>query len=96
MAPAVAPARGFRDACMHVEIRLSLGFEKPGPKHPFAHPTGFGHPGTGGSFGFADPHAQIGFGYVPNQMGVHLDDPRQVALRRATYRSIGVEDPYHA
>jgi len=96
MAPAIAPVRGFRDGCMHVEIRLSLGFEKPGPKHPFAHPTAFGHPGTGGSFGFADPHAQIGFGYVPNQMGIHLDDPRQVALRLATYRSIGVEDPYHA
>jgi CubicO group peptidase (beta-lactamase class C family) len=79
---------------MHVEIQLSLGFEKPGPKHPFAHPTGFGHPGTGGSFGFADPHAQIGFGYVPNQMGIHLDDPRQVALRRATYRAIGVTEPF--
>jgi len=96
MAPAVAPARGFRDGCMHVEIRLSLGFEKPGPKHPFAHPSGFGHMGTGGSFGFADPHAQFGFGYVPNQMGTHLDDPRQVALRRATYGSIGVTDPYRS
>jgi CubicO group peptidase (beta-lactamase class C family) len=96
MAPAVPPARGFRDACMKVEIRLSLGFEKPGPKHPFAHPTGFGHPGTGGALGFADPHAQVGFGYVPNQMGIHLDDPRAAALRRAMYRSIGVEDPYRA
>ena len=94
MAPATPPARGFRDECMKVEIRLSLGFEKPGPMHPFAHPSGFGHPGTGGSFGFADPHAQVGFAYVPNQMGTHLDDPRQVALRQATYRSIGVTDPY--
>jgi CubicO group peptidase (beta-lactamase class C family) len=96
MAPATPPARGFRDGCMKVEIRLSLGFEKPGPKHPFAHPSGFGHPGTGGSFGFADPHAQVGFAYVPNQMGTHLDDPRQVALRQATYRSIGVTDPYRS
>ena len=96
MAPAAAPARGFRDACMKVELRLSLGFEKPGPEHPFAHPSGYGHMGTGGSFGFADPHAQIGFAYVPNQMGTHLDDPRQVALRRAAYRSIGVTDPYHS
>jgi len=95
-APAVPPARGFHDECLKVEIRFSLGFEKPGPRHPFAHPSGFGHPGTGGSFGFADPHAQIGFGYIPNQMGTHLDDPRQAALRRATYRSIGVTDPYRA
>jgi len=88
MAPAVPPARGFRDACLKVEIRLSLGFEKPGPEHPFAHPSAFGHPGTGGSLGFADPHAQVGFAYVPNKMGTHLDDPRAEALRRATYRSI--------
>ena len=95
MAPAVPPVRGFHDACLKVEIRLSLGFEKPGPKHAFAHPGAFGHPGTGGSLGFADPHAQVGFGYVPNKIGTYLDDPRAEALRRATYRSIGETDPYH-
>jgi CubicO group peptidase (beta-lactamase class C family) len=96
MAPAVPPGRGFRDACMKVEIRFSLGFEKPGPAHPFAHPSAFGHPGTGGSFGFADPHAQVGYAYVPNRMGTHLEDPREAALRRAMYRSIGEPDPFHA
>lgn len=95
MAPAVPPVRGFHDACLKVEIRLSLGFEKPGPKHAFAHPGAFGHPGTGGSLGFADPHAQVGFGYVPNKIGTYLDNPRAEALRRATYRSIGETDPYH-
>ena len=94
MAPAVPPVRGFHDACLKVEIRFSLGFEKPGPKHAFAHPGAFGHPGTGGSLGFADPDAQIGFGYVPNKIGTYLDDPRAEALRRATYRSIGEADPY--
>lgn len=29
-------------------------------------------------------------------MGTRLDDPRHGALRRATYRSIGVTDPYAA
>lgn len=87
--PPVAPAHGFRDECLKVEIRFSLGFEKPGPAHPFAHPSAFGAVGTGGSFGFADPHAQVGYGYVPNQMGTHLEDPRELALRRAVYRSIG-------
>jgi CubicO group peptidase (beta-lactamase class C family) len=94
MAPAVPPVRGFHDACLKVEIRFSLGFEKPGPKHAFAHPGAFGHTGTGGSLGFADPHAQIGFGYIPNKIGTYLDDPRAEALRRATYRSIGEADPY--
>lgn len=93
MAPAVPPARGFRDACLKVEIQFSLGFMKPGPKHPFAHPSAFGSPGTGGSFGFADPHAELGYAYIPNQMGIHLVDPREVALRRAVYRSIGEKVP---
>ncbi len=93
-APAVPPARGFRDACLKVEVQFSLGFMKPDPANPFAHPGAFGSPGTGGSFGFADPEAEIGWGYVPNRMGVHLQDPREVALRTALYRAAGVPDPY--
>jgi len=50
--------------------------------------------GTGGSFAFADPHHQLGYGYVPNQMGTHLQDPRDAALRGAAYRCLGVADPY--
>lgn len=95
MAPAVPPVHGFRDACLKVEIQFSLGFAKPGPKNPFAHPSSFGAPGTGGSIGFADPHATVGYAYIPNQMGAHLEDPREAALRRAMYRSIGETDPYH-
>jgi CubicO group peptidase (beta-lactamase class C family) len=88
MAPAVPPARGFRDACLKVKIQFSLGFMKPGPENPFAHPSSFGSPGTGGSLGFADPDARAGFGYIPNQIGTHLDDPRAAALHEAMYRSI--------
>ncbi len=94
MAPPVPPARGFRDACLMVDVRFSLGFMKPNPDNPFAHPSSFGNPGTGGSMGFADPHARIGYGYVPNQIGTHLEDPREAALRRAMYRSIGERDPH--
>jgi CubicO group peptidase (beta-lactamase class C family) len=41
----------------------------------------FGHPGAGGSLGFADPENGIGFGYVMNQMeaGV-IPGPRAGAL----------------
>jgi hypothetical protein len=46
-------------------------------------------PGAGGSFGFADPETGIGYGYVPNQMGTSLTDPRDLALREALARSIG-------
>jgi CubicO group peptidase (beta-lactamase class C family) len=88
MAPPVPPALGFRDEAMKVDIRFSLGFAKPGPKNPFGPPTAFGMPGAGGSFGFADPEAKLGYAYVPNRMGTHLMDPRDRALREAMYRSI--------
>lgn len=88
MAPPVAPARGFRDAALKVDVRFSLGFAKPSPGDPFGSPGAFGMPGAGGSFGFADPEAGIGYGYVPNRMGTHLVDPRDVALRAALRRSL--------
>ena len=95
MAPPVPPTHGFHDEVMKVDICFSLGFAKPGPKDPFGHPGSFGMPGSGGSFGFADPEARIGYGYVPNRMNRYLTDPRDLALRTAMYRSIGETDPYH-
>lgn len=89
MAPPVAPLKGFRDGALKVEVPFSLGFAKPNPKGPFGSLGSFGAPGTGGSFGFADPQAGIGYGYVLNRMGWHLVDPRELALHTAMYRSIG-------
>jgi len=68
---------------------FSLGFMKPRPNKPFGSPGSFGMPGTGGSFGFADPQAGIGYGYVLNGMDWYLEDPRDLALRTAMLRSIG-------
>jgi CubicO group peptidase (beta-lactamase class C family) len=49
----------------------------------------YGAPGSGGSFGFADPAAQVGYAYVTNkQWAGMLDDPREKALRDAFYRII--------
>ena len=73
---------------MKIEIPFSLGFMKPHATNPFGHPSSFGAPGTGGSLGFADPRAQLGFAYFPNRMGSRLSDPRANALRTAAYRSI--------
>ncbi|MCE8426648.1 MAG: beta-lactamase family protein [Candidatus Methanoperedens sp.] len=95
MAPPVAPTHGFHDEVMKVDICFSLGFMKPGPKNPFGHPSSFGMPGFGGSFGFADPEAKIGYGYVLNQMRTYLNDPRDIALRKAMYSSIGETVPYN-
>jgi len=94
MAPPVAPLKGFRDGALKVEMPFSLGFSKPSLGNRFGSPSSFGAPGSGGSFGFADPQAQIGYGYVLNGMGTSMPDPRDLALRNAMYRSIGETDPY--
>jgi CubicO group peptidase (beta-lactamase class C family) len=50
----------------------------------------FGHPGAGGSIGFADPDYQLGFGYVTSRMGQNiLIDERAVKLIDAAYTVLG-------
>jgi CubicO group peptidase (beta-lactamase class C family) len=79
-----------QDAVLPLTTRFGLGFmlSQPGAQMgPNAHT--FGHPGAGGSLGFADPDAKIGFGYVMNQMGLEpLLDPRPAALIEAIYASL--------
>jgi CubicO group peptidase (beta-lactamase class C family) len=88
-APAIRPARGFRDACLKGKVEFSLGFMKPTRVLPFGNPSSFGSPGAGGSMGFADPTAGIGYAYVTSQMGTRLSgDPRDVALRDALYAAV--------
>ena len=83
-APAIPAASGFYDECMKGEMQYSLGFFRPGPTLRFGHDGAFGAPGAGGSFGFADPQAGIGYAYVTNRMGTALQgDPRDIALRTA-------------
>jgi CubicO group peptidase (beta-lactamase class C family) len=62
---------------------------KPSESFVFGHDGAFGAPGAGGSMGYADPEVGIGYGYVTNRMGMHLEgDPRDVALRAALDRVI--------
>jgi CubicO group peptidase (beta-lactamase class C family) len=89
-APATAPTRGFYDECMKADgIQFSLGFMKSTPAWPFGSTRSFGSPGAGGSLGFADPEAGIGYAYVTSQMGTSLTgDPRDIALREALYSAL--------
>jgi CubicO group peptidase (beta-lactamase class C family) len=90
-APAIPPTRGFHDECLKVDLQFSLGFMKPSPGWPFGSARSFGSPGSGGSLGFADPAAGIGYAYVTSQMGTRLTgDPRDVALREALYSALEV------
>jgi CubicO group peptidase (beta-lactamase class C family) len=79
-----------RDQVMGVPSWISLGFLRPGPALDWGSSRhAFGTPGAGGSFGFADPDARLGFAYVMNNMEFHMfDDPREKALRDAVHRSI--------
>jgi CubicO group peptidase (beta-lactamase class C family) len=89
-APAIPPTRGFYDECLKSDgVQFSLGFMKSSPGWPFGSEGSFGAPGAGGSLGFADPTAGIGYAYVTSQMGTRLTgDPRDVALRGALYSAI--------
>jgi len=84
MASARPSRHGFFDETFRGPAKFSLGFMKPSESFPFGHPGAFGAPGAGGAMGYADPEVGIGYGYVTNRMGTHLQgDPRDVALRAA-------------
>ena len=89
-APAIPPSRGFYDECLKGPgAEFSLGFMKSSSAFPFGSASSFGSPGAGGSLGFADPEAGVGYAYVMNRMGTDLTgDPRDVALRDALYACI--------
>ncbi|MEV3990355.1 serine hydrolase domain-containing protein [Streptomyces sp. NPDC049837] len=72
------------DQVLVVSTRFGLGYMLHGPASPLLGPGSFGHPGRGGSLGFADPESGIALGYVTNGMrkGVTAD-PRAQALVRA-------------
>lgn len=95
---AVASASS-RDMTLLAPMRYSLGFFKamdnrrapPGIQdNMFLPEAAFGHPGYGGSIGFADPEAQISFGYNMNRMGQGmLLNERGQSLIDAVYLSLG-------
>ena len=82
-----------RDLILQTPVRRTLGFMMPVAGIP--DPRGdnaFGHAGMGGSLGFCDPDAGLGFGYAMNQMWTNTlaqDDPRAARLMRAVYDSLG-------
>ncbi|GAA4842351.1 serine hydrolase domain-containing protein [Kitasatospora terrestris] len=68
LAEAMGPAVHGPDRILIVNTTFGHGFFRHGPTAPMASPASFGHPGRGGSLGFADPELGIGFGYVTNGM----------------------------
>jgi CubicO group peptidase (beta-lactamase class C family) len=68
---------------------MSLGFWRACPPMPWAGPASFGHPGSGGSVGFGDPDAGVGFGYVTNLWSFRIGEPRASNLAAAVAACLG-------
>ena len=63
------------DLVLRVPTRFGPGFhlsQSSGSGRFGPNPRSFGHPGMGGSVAFADPDAEIGFGYVMNRAGANI------------------------
>ena len=73
---------------LDMDIQFGLGFMVPSTI--IVNPAGsFGHYGAGGSAGWADPDAELAFGYVMNRMDIGLaGDLRSANLMNATYAAI--------
>ena len=74
---------------LHEEVTFGLGFKPTVPRRPFGpNPRSFGHFGTGGAVGFADPDAGVAFGYVMNHVIPRWQSTRNRALIDALYRAL--------
>ena len=84
---AIPPTLGLHDEVLQINMSFSLGYARPLTDFRFGSSgKAFGMTGTGGSFAYADPDAQIAFAYAPNRLGFYQrDDPREKALRDALY-----------
>ena len=72
------------DTTLLTPSRFGAGFWLHNAGAPMIQDGSFGHPGAGGSLGYANPELGIGYGYVMNRMGNNLTgDPRNIALSDA-------------
>ncbi|MDQ0775203.1 CubicO group peptidase (beta-lactamase class C family) [Streptomyces aurantiacus] len=84
LAAARAEESAGPDRVLVINTRFGLGYMLHGSASPFLATGSFGHPGRGGSLGFADPESSIAFGYVTNGFRKTVTaDPRAQALVRA-------------
>jgi len=78
------------DRVIVLPVAFSLGYMNGAPGWPQGdRETAFGHPGFGGSVGFADPEISMGFGFVCNALTLGLTGAgRATALADAARASI--------
>jgi CubicO group peptidase (beta-lactamase class C family) len=77
------------DRVLFLETSFGLGYMTSSAFSPFGGTGSFGHPGAGGSVGFADPDHHLAVGYVMNRMMQNLaGDPRSRGLIKASYNAV--------
>jgi CubicO group peptidase (beta-lactamase class C family) len=91
LAHATAPRAEGHCPILGDEVAFGLGFQPTTPRRPLG-PNGrsFGHFGTGGALGFADPDAGIAFGYAMNHVIPRWQSTRNRALVDAVCASLAV------
>jgi CubicO group peptidase (beta-lactamase class C family) len=86
LAEAVRPQSDGWCPALERDVTFGLGFQPTRPDRPFGPNAGsFGHYGTGGALGFADPAAGVAFGYVMNAVRPRWQNSRNRALVDALY-----------
>jgi CubicO group peptidase (beta-lactamase class C family) len=83
LADAIAEQAFGTDRVLLVPSRCASGFMLPTDEVPLGGPASFGHPGRGGSLGFADPDSGTAFGYVVSHIRQDLSDNRAWLLVQA-------------
>jgi CubicO group peptidase (beta-lactamase class C family) len=74
---------------MNLDLQFGLGFIVPSTLVQLGGPSSFGHLGAGGSVGWADPDAELAFGYVMSRMDMGLTgDQRSSRLVNACYDAV--------
>lgn len=84
----VIPRQGWsdRDLVLGKPLGWAQGFLKEEEHIYSPNRESFGHAGMGGSLGWCDPKARLGFGYVMNRCDWRIRSPRALALCKALYR----------
>ena len=89
LAEATSPQSEGYCPILHEDVTFGLGFKPTVPRRPFGpNPGSFGHFGTGGAVGFADPASGVAFGYVMNHVIPRWQSTRNRSLIDELYRSL--------
>jgi CubicO group peptidase (beta-lactamase class C family) len=71
------------------DVSFGLGFTPTSARRPLGpNPRSFGHFGTGGALGFADPDSGVAFGYVMNHVIPRWQSTRNRALIDAVFECV--------